>query len=166
MLQKFDLMRFRLSAFPILVISMVFVPGCTSQLKPDDLPKLYSVKIRITQENKPVPGTQVSLVPLDPSSKWGAGGVTEADGYASPNTHGVYKGVAAGAYKVVVSRTWTDYSVTERKGGETVINPCYDLIDPEYGKPETTPLEITIEGKFQESFEVGPEIKKRIPYIE
>ncbi len=78
------------------------------------MPELYSITLQFTQAGAPLSGAAVQLIPLDPTNKWTCGGGTDASGTCVVHTHGVYRGVAAGKYKICVSKT-----ETEGKAGET-----------------------------------------------
>lgn len=140
--------------------------GCRRQMLPDDLPKLYSVKVSVVQEGNPLEAAQVSFIPADPTVRWTAGGRTDAKGTVVPVTHGQYRGIAAGEYKVVVTKIWSDPSKVEKMSGDSPINASYHLVDPKYASEKTTPLEIRIEKKDALSFDVGKAVKVHIPYVE
>jgi hypothetical protein len=120
--------------------------GCSGN-RPDDLPQLYPCKIKILFKNEPVAETSVSLVSSD--SKWGALGVTGNSGVAEMKTQGVYPGVPAGQFKVLVSK----YEITHR--GDEIPPDEKMLFNSVFVNTESTPLECTIEKKNNElTFEV------------
>ncbi|MDR3196596.1 MAG: hypothetical protein LBU34_01900 [Planctomycetaceae bacterium] len=125
---------------------MTLFSGCGGN-RPDDLPQLYPCKIKILFKNEPQTGTSVSLVSQD--NKWGAIGVTGNNGVAEMKTQGVYPGVPAGRFKVLVSR----YEVTSR--GDEIPPDEKMLFNTVFANIESTPLECTIEKKNNElTFEV------------
>jgi hypothetical protein len=132
--------------FFITIFVLTLFSGCSGN-RPDDLPQLYPCKIKILFKNEPATETSVSLVSSD--SKWGAIGVTANNGVAEMKTQGIYPGVPAGHFKVLVSK----YEITHR-GNE--IPPDEEMLfNSVFVNTESTPLECTIEKKNNElTFEI------------
>lgn len=152
-----------------ILIAVTFVLGlcgCNRRNLPKDLPKLYSVKVTVMQEDKPLEGAQVSFVPTDPTVRWTAGGKTDSTGTTIPVTHGQYPGIAADEYKVVITKKWSDSSKVEKMSGDTPINPSFHLVDPKYASADTTPLTVRVEKKDNMTFDVGEAVQVHIPYVE
>ncbi|MDR1924806.1 MAG: hypothetical protein LBQ66_10570, partial [Planctomycetaceae bacterium] len=89
--------------FVILFVPVLCCVGCSGQKLPPDLPKLYSCKITITQGGKPLANANVFLAPAN-GSKWNASGSTNQQGTVELWTQGMYRGVAEGNFKVVVTK--------------------------------------------------------------
>ncbi|MCL2346667.1 MAG: hypothetical protein FWC50_00250, partial [Planctomycetaceae bacterium] len=57
---------------------LLFFAGCNKQVLPDGMPKLYPVKMTVTQEGKPLTDAMILLTPVD--SQWPAQGTTDVSG--------------------------------------------------------------------------------------
>jgi hypothetical protein len=135
------------------------VIGCSGEQRPDGLPKLYPCTITITQDGQPLAGATVILYDPAVTDRWTVSGLTNTSGTAVMRTHGQFPGVPEGRFKVVLSKT-----ETEGKGWDDPDSPkrtwenikVYSFVAKEYGKHETTPLEIVVDGKKRsESFDIG-----------
>ena len=145
-----------------LVALMPVLTGCGVP-KPDGFPKLYPVSLKFLQEGEPCGDTMVFLLPED-ESKWSSGGVTNSEGVAVLRTHGKFVGVPAGKYKITVQKNaiLSKGSQSSEIGAPTVFE-IYDVINPDYGDRDKTPLEIEIgagKKKF-EPFELGKKVHIR-----
>ncbi|MDR1269841.1 MAG: carboxypeptidase-like regulatory domain-containing protein [Planctomycetaceae bacterium] len=102
-------MNYSLSRFVLLIFCSIFLfsTGCPSgRQAPPDLPKLYRCVIHLTQENQPVPDAILSLRSVNFGNKqWTIGGSTDETGKAEIFTETYFKGVPAGEYKIIVSKT-------------------------------------------------------------
>ena len=133
----------RLSTICLAACCLTF-SGCGGEPKPDGMPKLHPTVIQLTQESTPVEGASVQLV-SETDGRWPIGGSTDANGTVSLKTYGRYAGVPEGKYKVLVSK-----NERERVGSEpqsmydSWAENVYNLVDPVYSVPETTPLEIEV----------------------
>ncbi|MDR3198070.1 MAG: hypothetical protein LBU34_09410 [Planctomycetaceae bacterium] len=161
---------------------IIWSSGCNRQSKPSDLPDLYAVSCTVTQENQPLENASVGLISVNSDMKWSATARTDSKGQAAFFTSGQFEGVAAGKYKVVISKT-------ERGAGEPIPpkptnidelmqwqhkyidNPApvpnYQIVESVYGEPQTTPLEIEVvaEKKSEKnvfSFDAGKAIRREI----
>ena len=143
-----------------IITGMLVFAGCGGQNLPKDLPPLYRQSIIITQEGKPFAGVSVVLHPIE-ESKWNAGSATDANGTAEIRTHGLYRGVAAGKYKVTLGREEVESkSLGIRGTSEIFQDTYYSLVELKYLDPETTPLEIEITKKNAPvTFEIGPPVR-------
>jgi hypothetical protein len=151
----------RLLTFAVVAATCVLVfLGCGRQNLPKDLPPLYRQGITITQEGQPLAWVGVGLHPVE-ESKWNAGSVTDASGTAEMRTHGRYRGVPAGKYKVTLSKEDSESkSLGIRNGTEAFQDIYYSLVELKYLQPETTPLEIEITKKNAPvTFEIGPPVR-------
>ncbi|MDR1269130.1 MAG: hypothetical protein LBK82_06370 [Planctomycetaceae bacterium] len=94
----------RITTIIFLFLGIVCFFGCGQKL-PDGMPKLYPVTITIVQENTPLEGAIVQLIPEDSSlSTWGPMGITNASGVTELQTNGKYKGSPLGQFKVLVTK--------------------------------------------------------------
>ena len=143
---------------------------------PDGMPPLQPVALTITQEGPPVADAMITLKSLDGANNFTSGGTTGANGVANLVTHGQYKGVPEGKYKVAVSkivgegtppppspideesaRKWKEY----QDSGATYEE--FNVIDMKYSTIETTDLEIeVVKGKNDLSLEVGAAIREKV----
>lgn len=155
------LMRKIITGLPIFC-SLLLV-SCRNDVKPDGLPKLYSCRIGITQDSRPVEGILVSLRDSEQMGKWSISGRTDASGMATIRTHGNFKGVPSGRYKVVLTKNEMEYGPEASPVGGPAWTKVYSLIEKKYTDLETTPLEISVENKSVTfSFEAGPPVRREI----
>jgi hypothetical protein len=152
--------RFDLITTVLLVLSLT---GCGRTNVPPDLPKLVSCQITVQQEGKPLVDASVSLAPQD-GSKWNATGSTNERGIAEMFTHGMYRGVAEGKYKVVVSKNESTNPPLAPTGQPQEKQKHFTLVEEIYGDPVKTPLEIdVVKGTIEYSVDSGKAIKKQLP---
>jgi hypothetical protein len=157
----------------IFVLVLIFLGichwgGCTKHSLPDDLPKLIPTTIIVTQEGKPFDNALVSLLPIDANTKWSAVGRANIDGKAQMSTNGMYDGVVAGKYKVVILKEETEklpdpyegapdaktdmdkyqewYMKNESKIAAMQRRQAkvFTFVERQYTSAETTPLELEI----------------------
>ena len=155
---------------------LTFVIGCGEKLPPD-LPKLYPTRVVIIQENKPLEGASVQLLPKDSNSRWAAAGKTDASGRVDFFTEGRYRGVPEGDYQVTVSKTFTepsqfdkarpddiDYATWERMAAQEK-RDSYHLVDPQYDSRRTSTLELSVGPKQPKDrqIDVGKAFNELIP---
>jgi len=168
-------MRLLFSAFflgTLLALSL----GCGEKL-PADLPKLYPTRLVIIQDDKPLEGASVHLLPKDTNSRWAAAGKTDSSGRVEFFTEGRYRGVPEGDYQVTVSKTFTepsqfdkarpddiDYATWERMAAQEK-RDSYHLVDPVYDSRKTSPLELTVGPKQPKDrqIDVGKAFNQLIP---
>ena len=148
--------------------------GCGGPPKPDGLPTLHPVTLRLEQDGTPLVGAEV-ILRSETASTWSCGGVSDANGIVTVRTHGQYPGAPIGKHKVVVSKIKPKESIDisgaksiaeirelEAKAakertdfGETVY-----LVERHYSNPKTTPLEIDVAaGKNDFKLNVGPAVE-------
>ena len=146
------------------------------------MPPLYPVTITLTQENVPLEGAFVDLVPADAANAWGAGGKTDAKGEAILYARPDFKGAAAGKYKVVITKkeskrggtSVADNATipTETEDGRPIVYRAGDggpitmeewtYVDRQYITAATTPLEIEVTNKgSNQSFDLGKQVYLR-----
>lgn len=141
--------------------------GCQQSVEPPaDLPPLFPLEVTVLQEGKPVPGAFVRLIPSDAGMPWSCGATTDEDGVASIKTIGEFDGAPAGDYKVLISKlempatTGTDLSNLDAPA-KTQGSESFNLIDPKFSRPNTTPLEVKVaEGSEEASFDVGAAVRE------
>lgn len=142
------------------VILAAAIGGCRRQLIPDDLPKLYPVKIEILQDGKPLEGARITLIPLLEQGKWTSGGRTDATGVTTLQTHGKYAGVPTGQYKVCVSKEWNEKGSPDGMSENHSSDKSYTLVEKKYLSASTTPLEIEVTTqKNIVSYDIGKSVK-------
>jgi hypothetical protein len=161
--------KIRLTVFTFLLLWMSFISsGCSKIEYPKDLPRLYSGTITMTQQNIPLTDASILLTPID-GNQWNAGGTTDINGKAVLYTHGRYKGVAVGTYKVTIDK----YEIgSEPPNAETIYRTtgnyptpdAYSFVDLKYTDLNKTPLEVIISEKNRNfSFDLGPAVHVLLP---
>ncbi|MDR1964793.1 MAG: carboxypeptidase-like regulatory domain-containing protein [Planctomycetaceae bacterium] len=155
----------------ILLLYIIIFAGCRQErTPPDGLPNLYPCTIFITQEGKPVEYATVTLH-SSPPLPWTVNGKTAADGTATVFTHGYFNGAPLGQYKVTVRKIKTvappmpevlpksEAALSKLYDKIEAETKDYDLIDPQFGNENTTPLEITVEKRMPKTtFDVGKSV--------
>jgi len=127
--------------------------GCAEdKTRPADMPPLVDCTVRILSEEQPLSGVTVEFHHEDHNFKWGASGVTDANGNARMVTYGRFFGVVEGKYVVTVSKLERDEFDPENPPRHVRV---YTLTDAQYTDPRTTPLQITVSGRMTETFDVG-----------
>jgi hypothetical protein len=153
----------------LLLWVFLVLSGCSQTEYPKDLPRLYSGTIMITQQNVPLADASVFLTPTD-GNKWNAGGTTDANGQAVLYTHGKYKGIAVGVYKVTVDKYEVEpekpnAEAIYRKTGNYPVPDAYSFVDLKYTDLNKTPLEVIISEKNRSfSFDLGPSVHVLLPH--
>ena len=163
----------RLFLFVLLSVLIAFslsgVIGCNQTPKPEGLPKLYSVTLKILQEGTPLAGAEVMFYPIDEMGKWTHGGRTDENGVAQIVTHGQYSGVPAGKFKVTVSKSLVVEPEADSNmsvpGVQNSLNKVFDLVDLVYKTKDSTPLEIEIQGKITQEFDVGQPVRIEMKFF-
>ncbi|MDR2704755.1 MAG: carboxypeptidase-like regulatory domain-containing protein [Planctomycetaceae bacterium] len=139
--------------FTIILSILLFcsIIGCRKEKLPVDIPLLHPCRITVQMKGSPLEGATVSLLPEQ--GKWGAAGITNAQGIAELRTRN-YHGVAEGHYKVTVSKIQGGTSPGTDEG--TAIPPI-SLVNETFSNPEKTPLKCEIrQGKNSFDFTVDP----------
>lgn len=157
-----------------LSVSVLFFIGCGERL-PDGMPPLTPCELTILQENVPLKGATVSLLPEEGLAKWNLVGITNDFGVVKILANGKYNGVPQGKYKVVVMK------IESEKGTGPAIpmpgEPGYDeavaaldkippakrftLVEKMYSNPTATPLTLDIPGRgpVKQNIEVGKAVR-------
>ncbi|MDR2704928.1 MAG: hypothetical protein LBC02_04035 [Planctomycetaceae bacterium] len=152
--------------------------GCGGSIPiPDDMPTPQETMIKVTSEGQPLNEASVTLMPVDASSRWYAGAVTDSAGNAVIYTQSKYRGAVPGKYKItVVKRETTPSSIVfpdpekDPNGYANAVDAAakevrdsFDLIDPKLSSVNTTPEEIEIvTGKNNKIIEVGKPVRIKI----
>ena len=118
---------------PMLLCVTAYCCGCGKPIeRPEDLPELFPIEIKVNSHAGPVVGAKVSLIPADGSTtKWSSGGTTNKQGLAYLKTLDKFTGAPEGVYKVLVEKT---------EG----TSPAFDLIDPKFKHKLTTSLQVEV----------------------
>ena len=114
-----------------LALAMLTLVALTSACKrlpdrPDDLPQLYPVVLRVTFGGAPVEGVTVNMTPLDPAlKKWKSGGQLDAEGKLTVKTGFYYEGAPSGEYRIsfakLQERPEKNEITLELDGGEEIV---------------------------------------------
>ena len=159
-----------------MLLALVFTVGCGGQKLPPDMPKLFPVKMTITQEGKPLPEAMIMLSMV--GGKWPSQGRTDANGVVTKFfTNSQYEGVAAGKFKVCVRKVERErdnieippeptdlkenYEWRQKYFGRPTAPPNeFDLVEAVYADPKTTPLEIDVSADTKEfTLEAGKAVR-------
>ena len=151
------------------LLLLVSTFGCHSgRVPPQGMPKLYPCAINITQEDEPLAGAIVKLYPQGDTFHWTVTGKTDETGTAVIYTDGYFKGAPAGEYKITVDKCETvspplpvvlptnTVALEKLYNWQEAETKNYCLVEPVYGKTDSTPLSISVDKKKTEaSFDVG-----------
>jgi len=175
----------RVIVFLFLFLSFLLPVGCNSGSRPDGLPKLYPVTLRLEQDGKPLAGATVIL---SSEIKWSCGGISDDNGVVQVRTHGQFSGAPLGRYKVAVSKikssgTAVDVSGTKSftemreleaqavKEQQTTgdFGSTTYFVERQFSSPATTPLEIeVVAGKNDFKLDCGSAVeiveKRKTPF--
>lgn len=144
----------------LLLLFLFTLLGCQRQQRPADLPPLYPVELTLMQENKPVPGADVLLSPVENKGKWAPGGTTDATGMVRVKVSGKYEGAPIGPYNVCVTKSEIEGPSQLDERLPRVRQKTYYLVEEKYASPETTPLQIEVsKGKNIRTLDVGKAIR-------
>ncbi len=149
--------------------------GCGPKL-PDGMPKLNPTTLTVTQDGQPAADAMIRLKALDASNKWTSGGTTDAKGVATLVTHGQYKGVPTGKYKVAITKIVGEGTPPPPSPIDAESARVYQeyvdsgatyeefyVVGQEYGFVETTPLEVEIvAGKNDLTIDAGPVVREPV----
>lgn len=158
----------------LVLAALASTVGCGPKL-PDGMPKLNPTTITVIQDGKPLADAMVSLKAVDESIKWTSGGTTDAKGVATIVTHGQYKGVPAGKFKVAVAKTVGEGTPpppspideeSARKYQEYIDSGAtyeeFFVVAEEYRLVGTTPLEVeVVEGTNNLEVNVGEAVRDK-----
>ena len=103
---RYTIMNYHKTSIAVLTLTLLLLgaAGC-GEPKPEGMPDLHKVKIILTQEGKPCDDAKIGLLPLGGDPQWSSGGTTDSNGNLEPVTHGKYKGMPVGKYRVTVDKS-------------------------------------------------------------
>ena len=146
-----------------LSVALLFQAGCGgNDGRPADMPKLYSVRITVTQDGNPLDGATVTLVANTPSTYGESSGTTDASGVATMMTYG-YAGVPADDYAVRITKSVVE-GATERltEEGRPIMTggQLFQYVEERYTQTNTTPHSLTVTDRaVTETFDVGSPVR-------
>ena len=143
--------------------------GCGGKKKPEGLPKLVPLSVKVIQDGQPLNEASVSLISDKPElMRWPSGGVTGTDGVAVITTYG-FEGAPEGTFKVVVTKAevtggaQSQEEAMKAMTGETTLEAeqHFSLVADEYDSASTTPLSIDVPSanKGIPEFDVGESVR-------
>ena len=164
----------------------VLCTGCGGQKLPSDMPKLHPTVITVIQGGNPLPDALVTMVNVDATILWSCIARTDSSGTATMQTNGMYVGAPAGTYKATVTKQevvrdggdpyagapdpavdqeayqgWlmkNEARIAAAERQQPVVN---DLVDPKFGRTDTTTLEIPITaGRNNHTLDVGAAVRE------
>ncbi|MDR1142095.1 MAG: carboxypeptidase-like regulatory domain-containing protein [Planctomycetaceae bacterium] len=151
-----------LSGFILCLMVLMLFAGCSPKKKPDGLPKLYPLTIKITQDgNTPLANASVRLISTDQSgtTRWNVNGTTNTSGVTKLKTYGEYDGAPAGNYKVVVSKEEIVYDTST----PPQITGRFQLVERKYSSIQETPLMVDVNQDTEEiTFDVGKSVREKM----
>lgn len=127
----------------VLIAFLLTSVGCSKKKKPDGLPELYPLTIKLTYDDgTPAQDVDIRLSNTDKSltQRWATGGKTDAQGNAVIRTYGEYSGAPTGNYKVVVNKEEIVYD----NGNPPQITGRFNHIEKKF---TTTQTELTLDVK-------------------
>jgi hypothetical protein len=140
------------NTLPFVILLMAFCFTSCAPSLPKGMPPIYPCTITLNQEGVPLEGASVALIPEDTTLTFVFAGATNSDGSVEMYSHGKHRGVPAGKYKLTVRKS--DREIQNDKVWEV------SLVDIQYRKPDTSPLQIEIaEKKNNFTFELGKAVK-------
>ncbi len=152
-------------ALMLLTAAVLFV-GCKGEPRPDGMPNLVPCTVVITQNNAPLEGASIELYSKGESCPWPITGKTDAEGKANLVTYGKFQGAPKGTFTVVVEKTAIEneeeYKKAYDENGRPTTNKKFNVlsfVDKKYKTKESSSLEIKIEGKTEQTFDVGAPVK-------
>lgn len=146
-------------------ISLLTLSGC-SEKRPEGMPKLYPCTVSVIQDGKPLSEASISLIPVDSSSRWASGGLTNESGKAEMQIFGKYKGAAPGKYYLCINKTEEGpiSSDIRQPGSEATEPDIFDLIAPKFGDIDTAQIVEVVENRKNAwTVDVGSAVRILIP---
>lgn len=161
-----------LTCLLVLTICATFLTACKKDSRPEGLPDLYPLSVKILQDGAPLEGASVTLVSGDAAlMRWPCGGLTDAQGIAVINTYG-FDGAPAGNFKVTVAKMIEEGgAASEEESAQAMIegtainSKMVDLVDPTYKFDTKTPLSIDVQATKENpvaEFDVGVAVHQEI----
>jgi hypothetical protein len=135
----------------VILLAVLCFAGCAPSL-PKGMPPIYPCTITLTQEGVPLVGASVALIPEDTTLTFTFAGATTSSGSVEMYSHGKYRGIPAGKYKLIVTKN------THEIQNEKIWT--VSLVDVQYCNSDTSPLQVDIaKTKNQFTFELGKAVK-------
>lgn len=132
--------------------------------KPDGMPELHRITLKITQGGAPLADASVQLVPLDATaSRWVSGGSTDESGDVQIKTLGEFSGAPAGKYKVTITKSISEGDAGDPNDpGATSTQKLFHVVDLKFRAVDTTPAEIEVAAgsNSPDPIDVGASIKE------
>ena len=164
------------NASMILLVCFCLVSnGCGNQQKlPEGMPQPHPAIFTIIQDGQPLENALIALIPVDRSSTWNAGGITDSKGQASLKTLSQYQGVVPGKYTVLITKTAMDESKftapdpnSDPQGYakyiqniENEIRTSYSLVDPKFSQISADSEQIeVVSGMNEKTIDVGKAVR-------
>ncbi|MDO5552630.1 MAG: hypothetical protein Q4G68_02600 [Planctomycetia bacterium] len=153
---------------------LALLTGCATQKTPDGLPDLVPCKVTITQSGAPVENVEVYLKNKNKEEGWATAGRTDESGTAEMYSLGKYKGIPKGEYIVVLQKTVPDdpdaykAAIEAIRAGQKPLRDhfkLYSVFDTKYNTEETSDLEVTVEKRTKESFDLGAPVQIEVGKI-
>jgi hypothetical protein len=145
-----------------LAILLLITVSCTQKKKPDGLPDLYSLTIKLTYDDgAPVQGADIRLNNTDKSltQRWATGGKTDTQGNAVMRTHGEYPGAPTGNFKVIVNKEEIVYNNSD----PPQITGRFNHIEKKYTTNQNTDLILEVKPDTKSAeFKVGKPVREAI----
>ena len=160
------------SALLLVIMVLTSFVSCKKEDRPEGLPDLYPISVKIIQDGAPLANANVTLLSSDPQlMRWPCGGCTDEQGVAKLNTYG-FDGAPAGKFKVMVCKSETEggaqtaeEAVQMMKDGVGSSEKTFDLIDPQYKNDSTTPLSLEVLAQSENptaEFDVGASVRSEV----
>ncbi|MDR2169910.1 MAG: hypothetical protein LBP59_07205 [Planctomycetaceae bacterium] len=142
------------------VFASVIFCGCGDKSRPADLPKLYPVKIKATQEGSPLVGASIEIHCMDVSAKYKiAGGISDESGTVDLRTYG-YDGAPLGKYKVIATKIVLGELPPGTKLSRFNQPDKYNLVDKKFSTEKSSDQELEItSGKNEFSIDFGAPVR-------
>lgn len=155
---KMNMMKKNLFSYLLIVVCLCVFGGCSRENRPKDLPKLTPATLTLTQDGKPLEKAIVFLYAENPDiAKWTVSGNTDANGETILVTHGQFRGAPAGKFKVCVTKVEDAGNAGEPDPNAGLATAGFSTpsgrprliyhVDPVYGDPQKTPLEVEVPAK-------------------
>lgn len=127
--------------------------GCKKDSRPEGLPDLYPISVKVIQDGAPLEGAHVAFISSDPKlMRWPCGGATGADGIAKINTYG-FDGAPEGKFAVTVSKYESEGGMTAEESAAAMKDgsapppqseSVYNLVGMNFGNSSKTPLSVEV----------------------
>lgn len=164
--------------FLFILFSMILITGC-GEKRPKGMPPLVPVQVHIAYDDgSPVSNALLSFKPESGPRNWSVAATTDAEGNAEVRTHGRYKGMPAGNWKIVVQKDLHEgiafpgtpdpndpegvkaYDEWKKSPNKQKV---FSLVEEKYRNTSSTPLQIKVEGKASFDFKAGKPCKIKLP---